>query len=283
MRALALFILLALGACRPSPAHSEATLPAGAPERVASPDGGVPYALAHPSAVMPLPRELREISGLAWLPSGRLAAVQDERGSVYELDPATGAILRVTAFHPSGDFESVAWDGAALWALESGGTLYRLVEGEPVQRLSTGIRARCDAEGVEWDGRRLLVACKEEPGGGLAGVRAVYAVDRASGATALAFTLDRRALDGRGRPFKPSALARHPATGELYVLSSVRQSLAVVAPDGRLTHVADLPRERLMQPEGLAFAPDGTLYVASEGHPSVLLRYDPIPTDSTPP
>jgi len=270
-------VLLSLGACRPSPAHSEAPSPA------AMPDARVLYALDRPATVLRLPNELREISGLAWLPTGRLAAVQDERGAIYELDPATGAIVRVTPFHPSGDFEAVAWDGAALWALESGGTLYRLVEDAPVARLETGLGARCDAEGLEWDGRRLLVVCKEDPGGGLRGVRAIYGVDPATGATTLALTLDRRVLDGRDRAFKPSSLAVHPVTGELYVLSSVRRSLAVVATDGRLAHVADLPGERLSQPEGLAFAPDGTLYIVSEGHPSVLLRYDPIPSDPTTP
>ena len=277
MRRLTLLVvLLSLGACRPSPAHSEAG------SQAAMPDARVPYALDRPAAVLRLPSELREISGLAWLPSGRLAAVQDERGAIYELDPATGAIVRVTPFHPSGDFEAVAWDGASLWALESAGTLYRLVEDAPVARIETGLGARCDAEGLEWDGR-LLIACKEDPGDGLRGVRAIYAVDPATGATSRALTLDRRVLDGRDRAFKPSSLAMHPLTGELYVLSSVRRSLAVVAADGRLAHVADLPAERLSQPEGVAFAPDGTLYIVSEGHPSVLLRYDPIPSDPTTP
>lgn len=272
-RAALAVALLSLSACRPSQTRSEA-----APVPAAS----VPFRLDAPSAVMRLARDLREISGLAWLPSGRLAAVQDERGTIFELDPATGAILRETPFHRAGDFEGVAWDGGALWALESDGALYRLAEGSPVERLETGMGARCDAEGLEWDGRRLLVVCKEDPGGGLRGVRAVFAVDPVSGGRALAFTLDRRVLDGPDGPFKPSAIAVHPATGELYVLSSGQRSLAVVAPDGRLAGVATLPRERLSQPEGLAFAADGTLYIASEGHPSVILRYDPIPPASTP-
>lgn len=275
-RALFLVGLLALCACSPPQARVEE----GA--SVVTPSASVPYRLDAPSAVMRLARELREISGLAWLPSGRLAAVQDERGTIFEIDPATGTILRATPFHRAGDFEGVAWDGAALWAIESGGTLHRLGEGTPVERLETGLGARCDAEGLEWDGRRLLVACKEDPGGGLRGVRAVYAVDPASGALSLAFTLDRRVVDGPDGSFKPSAIAAHPVTGDLYLLSAARRSLAVVSPDGDLRHVAALPRERLSQPEGLAFAPDGTLYVASEGHPSVLLRYDPIPPASIP-
>lgn len=262
-----------------------AALAPGCAERRATPPpalaaDALPYRLGTPDTVLALPAELREISGLTWLPSGRLAAVQDERGTVYELDPATGAVLRETPFRDGGDFEGIEWDGTALWALKSNGDLYRLAEGEPVETIDTPLASRNDAEGLAWDAteNRLLIACKENPGDGLGDVRAVYAFDPATRQLSArpVYTLDRARLDAPGAHFKPSAVAVHPS-GHLYVLSSVRRMIAVVDRDGRLVAAEAFPARLLPQPEGLAFAPDGTLYVASEGAGgrATLARYSP--------
>ncbi len=241
----------------------------------------LPYRLAEPDTVVALAPSLREISGLAWLPPGRLAAVQDERGTVFELDPATGAIVRETPFRDGGDFEGIEWAAGALWVLKSNGDLYRLVAGEPVEEIETPLASRNDAEGLGWDPAtgRLLIACKEDPGDGLGRVRAVYAFDPATRRLSAApvVTLSRDRLDAGGESFKPSAIAVHPQSGHTYILSSVRRALAVVDADGALVAVGAFPARLLPQPEGLAFAPDGTLYVSSEGAggSATLARYTP--------
>lgn len=244
----------------------------------------VPYSLNAPDAVFELPGELTEASGLAVLPSGRLATVQDEDGLVYELDPATGRVVNRTRFDGAGDYEGIEWGGDALWVLKSNGDLYRLVAGEPVENIETPLASRNDTEGLAWDarGQRLLIAAKAHPGRKLGHVRAIYAVDPATRqmAPAPAFVLDRRVVDTPDAEFRPSALAIHPATGLLYVLSSVRKAIAVLDRDGDLVEVVDLPPRLFRQPEGLAFLPDGTLFIESEGSGgrAVLVRYSTIPT-----
>ncbi len=244
-----------------------------------------PYRLDAPDAVVELAPELREISGLTVLPSGNLGAVQDERGTIYELDPATGRIVDRLAFHGNGDFEGVELvPGDAVWALRSDGTLDRIARdstGAPASRtVDTPLRGRNDTEGLAYDGAgRLLIACKEWPGDGLGDVRAVYAFDLATetlGPRPVAL-LDRQRVDGLAA-FKPSALAVHPVSGEVYVLSSVRTAIAVLTPDGALRAVLPFPSGLVPQPEGMAFAADGTLYVSSEGPrgPGLLLRYSPL-------
>lgn len=273
LHALALLSLLALGSC----ADASRT----------SPRAGLvlPYRLGVPDAVVALPAELREISGLTVLPSGRLGAVQDEQGTIYEVDPATGLVVDRLAFEGAGDFEGLALvPGDAVWALRSDGDLFRIYRdaaGRPAARhVETALRSRNDAEGLVYDaaGHRLLIACKEWPGPDLGDVRAIYAFDLATETLSEApvFQLDRTQVDGQAA-FKPSALAVHPTTGQIYVLSSVRTSLAVLTPDGVLLGVAEIPARFAPQPEGLAFTADGTLYVASEGPagPGALLRYPP--------
>ena len=247
-------------------------------------DRRLPYDLASPDLVISLPAVLQEVSGLTVVPSGRLGMVQDEAGVVFEVDPATGAVVDRLAFAADGDFEGLALGPDALWALRSDGDLFRVWRDEGGQprsrRVETALKSRNDTEGLAYDAaqNRLLVACKEWPGPDLDDVRAVYAFDLATETVSEApvILLDRAALDAGAR-FKPSALAVHPATGELYVLSSVRRALAVIGTDGALVSVTDLPARYAPQPEGLAFAPDGTLFVASEGPtgPGTLLRYAP--------
>lgn len=268
---------------------SEPATPPDAPAagRVAPSDSSaaraVPYAFGSPAAAFDLAPDLREASALTVLANGNLATVQDEAGILYELDPATGAIVGEQEFKRRGDFEGVERVGTDVWALASDGDLYRIRRaGTEVdaERFETALANRNDAEGLAYDAanERLLVACKENPGNGLGRVRAVYAFDLRTNTLSPApvFTLDRRLVDGR-QPFKPSALAIRPATGEVYVLSSVRKAIAILSPSGALETVVDLPEALFAQPEGIAFAPDGTLYISNEGPrgPATLLRFDP--------
>ena len=306
---LLLLVLAALSACqdsqslpgdRPAPAAS-AGVPSGSdsppvrsPSATTRPDAEapaeplaaalpIPYRLASPDRVVELGDELREVSGLTVLPGGLLGVVQDEAGVLYRIDARTGAVRSREAFQARGDFEGVEAVGRDVWILRSNGDLTRLrPAGSAVDAVTfeTALAARNDAEGLAYDapGNRLLIACKENPGNGLRDVRAVYAFDLATnrlGPTPV-FTLDRTLLDAAD-PFKPSAIAVRPGSGDVYILSSVRKALVVLAPDGTVRAVVALPRALYAQPEGIAFTADGTLYISNEGPdgPATLLRFDP--------
>ena len=255
----------------------------GTAQRVALPaSSDFAYDLGAPDGTAELPVELAEISGLTLLPSGRLGAVQDEEGILYEIEPVTGTVTGTQPFAGGGDYEGVEWVGESVWFLESNGDLtdlHRTADGgaEAVEH-ETPLRGRNDTEGLAWDGERLLIACKENPGRGLDEVRAIWAYDPATRtlSDAPVAVLDRAAVDADAN-FKPSALAVHPETRELYVLSSVRKALAVLAPDGTLTTLIPLSDRIFRQPEGIAFGADGTLYIANEGAGAraTLLRFTP--------
>ena len=287
MRPLLLAAVL-VAACADRPAPPPADGAGGA----APTDGGgaaavVPYRLDAPDAVVSLPGELQEISGLTLLPSGNVGAVQDEAGVIYEIDPGTGEVVSRETFSDPGDYEGIELTPDAVWVLESDGDLYRTQRGADggveTEKIETGLKSKNDTEGLGYDlaRNRLLIACKEDPGPGLKGVRAIYAFDLAARAMSdrPVITLDRSVVDGRD-DFKPSALAVHPRTGQVYVLSSVRKALAVVEADGTLTAVVELPRSLYPQPEGIAFASDGTLFISNEGPvgAGTLLRF--APTDA---
>lgn len=249
-----------------------------------APTEAVPYRLDAPDAVVELPARLQEISGLTVLPSGRLGAVQDESGVIYEIDPASGRVTSQLPFAGRGDYEGIELTPDAVWVLRSDGDLYRVAQDSAgrvaTRRIETALRRRNDTEGLAYDaeGARLLIACKEDPGEGLGEVRAIYAFDLATetlSATPVV-VLDRRRVDGRAA-FKPSAIAVDPRSGNLFVLSSVEKALAVIGPDGTLQALRPLSPRLFPQPEGVAFDAAGTLYIANEGPlgAGTLLRFSP--------
>lgn len=248
------------------------------------PTEAVPYRLGAPDAVVDLPVRLQEISGLTVLPSGRLGAVQDESGVIYEIDPASGNVVNTLPFGNAGDYEGIELTPEAVWVLRSDGDLYRVAQDSTgrveTRKVETALRSRNDTEGLAYDatGGRLLIACKEDPGEGLEDVRAIYAFDLATETLSAApvALLDRQQLDGEAS-FKPSALAVDPRTGRWFVLSSVEKALAVLDPDGTLVASLPLSAQLFPQPEGIAFDAAGTLFIANEGRvgAGTLLRFSP--------
>ena len=283
---LPVLLVAALAAC------ADAPVPSVDPEDRVTPDSAiaaVPYLLADPDTIAVLPDDLEEISGLAVGPGGALLAVQDEDGLLFEIDPSTGAIVGRRPFYDEGDYEGVEAVGDDVWVVESDGDLYRLAPGADVaERTETGLGRRSDVEGLGLDPAtgHLLLACKEHPGGdldgGRDGVRAIWAFDPATGTLGdePAYVLPRAELDATGPPyFKPSAVAVHPTSGDLYVLSSVRKALVVVSSDGTLRAAIALPPRLYPQPEGIAFGADGTLTISNEGAggSATLLRFSEQP------
>jgi len=268
------------------------------------PAGDTSYDFDRPDAAFELDAVLGEISGLAVLGDGTLAAVQDEDGILYVLDPSTGGIIDERTFGPPGDYEAVALGAGRLFILEAGGRLYRFDDWTASaldgSEFELDLPARCDGEGLRYDpeGDRLLVSCKERSGPHLGQEKAVFAFDTAGRLLAErpVYALDPRAfavsvddhpvneavrsmlserVDLSG--LKPSELALHPLTGEIFVLTSVREAVFSMRRDGSVTGVWKLEDALLEQPEGMDFLPNGDLYISSEagvGGRGVLLRFD---------
>lgn len=254
------------------------------------------YDYAAPQLVGELPGELDEISGLSLAPGhpNELLAVQDEEGKLFRLNARTGGLLWAITFWKDGDYEGVEAVGDDIWVVKNTGTLYHVTRpGRPnqhVEKYNTALTGDNDVEGLAYDParNRLLLACKrdaDDDGNDKDGRyifafdlatntlsdKPVYAIEREAVRAFLAScqkTGDHEKLcDFFARDeydLAPSAIAVHPLTGQLFLTSSVGKVLMVLNPDGRIDHLERLSKKLFPQPEGLAFADDGTLYISSE-------------------
>jgi len=271
------------GVAAPSGAEDLAALPSGDEAAGVAPVGQVAtpsntllerHDLEHRTARFDLPGRLDEISGLAFSPAGRLFAHDDERGRVHEIDPETGEVMGRFDLGPEAvrdDFEGIAIAGERFFLISSRGLLYEFLLAAhgveaPYRRTDTGVGAHCEVEGLDYDARddALLIACKvATPDRGTIVVhRLPLRPDRPR---LEPLVIDKSQLGGFGLEpeFDPSGIAVDP-TGTLILISGRHEAIMEVDRTGRVLAARALSQNRHPQTEGVAFGPDGTLWLADE-------------------
>lgn len=272
---------------------------AGNTEDSAGSLSGFSYDLASPDELFKLHSDLREISGVSWYRDGKIACIQDEKATIYLFDLEEGKISATLHFGKNNDFEDIVLLRDTAWVLTSKGTLYRIADftsrERKVTRYSTQLSERNDTEGLAFDNRNnsLLIACKNEPDFNekltFKGLRAVYSFDilnkKLNDYPAL--LIDPSQLDDAHKSgffkrisvklavklkltdnevnFKPSGLAIHPFTKEIYILSATASMLIVMDRNSRIIWCKPLESKLFNQPEGICFSPEGDLYISNEG------------------
>ena len=250
------------------------------------------YDFGNPDRVHELPYLLDEISGLTLLDSGHLGAIHDESDKLFVIDIESGELLARHDMGSGRDYEGVEQAGDSVFVLSSHGNIYEIA-GWPgnkkiTDKYKTDLSSEHDTEGLAYDakGNRLLILCKEYPGKGLKGHKAIYAFDlkRKQLLPAPVFKIDiaqaeAAAKTGRVGPpgqgqetswwnrkkeIKPAALALHPLTGQLFVISSTKRRIIVLNGDGSLAAAYKLPKKYFVQAEGIAFLPNGDLFISNE-------------------
>ncbi len=232
-----------------------------------------------------LPSELSEASGLALTDDGRLLCHNDEQGAVYEVDYRSGKILK--RFYLGkflvyrDDLEGIATKGDTIFMINSSGTILRFLPGKdgekvPFKIFKTPLTSRNDVEGLAYDPVTdcLLLACKDEAGTDFRNPlpedqKAVYAFSLKTYKLLpkprfLIPMLKITAKTGE-KEFCPSSIERHPRTGHFFVMAARGNAIVELDVNGNLIGASRLPNSVNPQPEGLAIAPDGTMFICNEG------------------
>lgn len=260
-------------------------------------DQNIFYQVKYPDEKYFLPYVLEEISGLSWK-NGNVLAVDDETGKVFEYSFDERDIVHSIHFHKGDDFEGIEIVEEEIFILRSDGDLFKLDYTTQKEsrgwEIETALGKKNDTEGLGYDPKRnmLLIACKEKPELDDEDIdgRAFYGFDLTSN------TLDKEPLftigpkklkkfweanrefeyDKDRIKFKPSAIAFHPVSENYYILSSVGKMIVIVNSSGDLQATYPLSSRVLGQPEGITFAPNGDMYISSEGEGDrgYILKYE---------
>jgi uncharacterized protein YjiK len=264
------------------------------------------YDFKNPDQKLILPENLHEVSGITSIDSTTAACIQDENGILFLYDIVLGKVKEEFTFHIDGDYEGIARVQDTLYVLQSDGTLFEISDYTSQQSQltehSTGIPAN-NNEGLCYDANnnRLLIACKGKIGKGkeFKDKRVIYGFDLATKKLsdepifdfdlqtikdfALLHELDipeRTKKKGKVTEpiikFRTSAIAIHPYTNQLYVLSAADHLLFVFEMNGKLIHIEALNEEMFNKAEGIIFFENGDLFITNEGQDKkpTLLRFN---------
>jgi uncharacterized protein YjiK len=225
-----------------------------------------------------LPRALDEVSGLTFDDEGRLWAHDDEQARIYRLDPASGEVLSSFDVGRSvnGDWEGLAWAEGSLYLVDSDGVLLQfsppVAAGTADYRwIGTGLGRHCEIEGLGYEPARRLL---------LMGCKTPRQRELRDHVVLVSYSLARREAETRARvmtpmeefrtfrlpddDFRAAAVEVHPRSGTILVASAQDATIVELSTDGVPLGARALGERVLPQLEGLAVAPDGTLFLASE-------------------
>jgi uncharacterized protein YjiK len=224
--------------------------------------------------ILPLPDELREISGLAVAGPTSVFAHDDEQGVVREVSIEDGHIIRSIRFGDSGDFEGIAADGNRIFVITSNGMLSSFTAGADgttvtPETVDTGVGERCEIEGLSLGPQpgRLLILCKDVRGHGNHGRLLVFAWDIAARRLVEQPFVDADLSDVLGenrRGFAPSGIDWDVRRRRVVIVSARNRLLLELDESGRVVTQRVLEALRHPQAEGVAVMPNGVLVISDE-------------------
>jgi hypothetical protein len=232
-----------------------------------------------PDARWPLPEGLREISGLAMTPDGRVMGHDDEVAILYEVDVADGRVVkRFMLGEPAvrGDFEGLAIaPNGDFYLAASDGDLYRFREGDDGARVEfecfdTGLRRVAEIEGLAFhvQEERVVLACKTAYSPALQGALALWSWSPLNPENParpwLTVPSAGLAAAAGARSFHASALEIDARTGRLVVLAARENVMVELDAYGGLLAARALGANH-RQAEAVTILPDGALVIADEG------------------
>ena len=249
------------------------------------------YNIRTPDETWILPPQLHEISGIAISDPQTVACIQDENGYIFFYDLLKKRIKNSVIFQGNGDFEDIAKVKEEYFVLRSDRILFQVsISGAQASAKSVPLTSipYKNLEGLWYDQKnnRLLIVPKDgaEKDKTEKGRHPVYGYDLLKKQllpspvysfdlkTIRKFATDNKVVVNKNDDdhkydisFTPSAIAIHPLTGRIYVVSGSEWLIFVFSPAGIIESITVLDRDLFTQPEGIAFFSSGDMLISNEG------------------
>ncbi|MFY0253563.1 hypothetical protein ACDQ55_06360 [Chitinophaga sp. 30R24] len=221
---------------------------------------------------------MQEISGIVLYPDEhRIMAINDEEGRIYQIDVAATVPYPHYKFAKDGDYEDICLTDSGWFVLKSSGSLYQIrglfTDSVYSNHYKMEKQGKQEFETTYFDSARnsIVMICKNCEDDKRLGITSAYNFDLATKTfdTTAIYHFDNREIAKLAgsdmRFFKPSAAAIHPIEKRLYIVASVNGLLVITDLQGHVQEAYNLKHRLFLQPEGIAFAPNGDMYISNEG------------------
>ncbi|HEX2607960.1 MAG TPA: SdiA-regulated domain-containing protein [Flavisolibacter sp.] len=229
---------------------------------------------------MELGKVLNEISGLSYnKDDSSLLAISDSKEKIFSIRLKNKKLKDFTdkVVGPDSDLEDLVYSDSMVYLLSSPGVIKAV---PPGAKDSSGVRTyelnlpgQNDFESLYYDAsvKGLIAVCKSCASDKGLHQRSAYRFDLETKSfdSAALFTFNTSTVDeqlkDKDAKFDPSGIAVNPINKRLYVLSSSGNLLIVADNRGKIIETHKLNPDDYPQAEGIAFAPNGDMYISNEG------------------
>lgn len=242
-----------------------------------SPEG---YDLTKPQ-IMNLGKVLNEISGLSYnSDNNTLLAVSDSKEKIFEINIERRKLKDYTerVVGTRSDLEDLVKVDSVIFLLGSRGFIFKVplikhIDTSAVKKFEFSQETKNDFESIYYDPsvNGLVILCKTCASGEAEGNHYAYRFNLLTNSfdTDPLYVINdkdvRNVIKDDNIKFAPSAAAINPITKRLYILSSASNILVIANIHGQVLEAYHLNPSSFPQAEGIAFAPNGDMYISNEG------------------
>ena len=227
-----------------------------------------------------LGKVLNEISGICFNDDDNsLLAISDSKEKVFQINIDKQKLKDYTdkVVPASSDIEDIAKVDSAVYMLNSKGIIYEVSDKKhdtvKPKAYAFSSNDQNDFETLYYDpsANGLIMVCKKCPIDKGKDLRSAYRFDLIkkqfdpSAYYTFNTTEVKNILKDDNAKFDPSAADIHPINKRLYVLSSAGNLLVIADTRGKIIEAYNLNPDQFPQAEGIAFAPNGDMFIVNEG------------------
>ncbi len=224
------------------------------------------YKIEKPVFQQYLSHDLKEISGISHFAQNQIISINDEIGRLFIYDYDKQEIIDTLDFDVEGDYEDVVHLENIAYILRSDGRIIAFdIRTKNTKTFDSSHDKVEEFEGLCYEPKSnsLLLAAKI-----MEGDKTIFEYNLNEEKLTKKFKIQKEDISKNGKhgkEFKPSGIAVHPKTNEIYVLASAGKKLLVFDSNGKKLHQYNLDEEQFPQPEGICFTPNGDMIISSEG------------------
>ena len=238
------------------------------------------YDLKKPQ-LMNLGKVLNEISGLTYNgDNNTILAVSDSKEKIFEINIERRKLKDFTerVVGTRSDLEDLVKVDSVVFLLASRGFIFKVplikhIDTSAVTKFEFSQDAKNDFESMYYDPsiNGLVILCKSCASNDADGIHYAYRFNLHTNTfdTEPFYTINdkevRKIIKEDNVRFLPSAAAINPITKRLYILSSASNILVIANIHGQILEAYHLNPTNFPQAEGIAFAPNGDMYISNEG------------------